>query len=143
MSPPSISTRRWNDPPELGEGHRLLICRYRPRGVRKVDETWDEWCKDLGPSVELHADYYGKRGPAISFEAYRGRYLEEIREQNDRIACLAQRVAAGERLSLLCSSACIDPLRCHRTLLKELIEAAARSSAPRTAVDPLAALHGS
>jgi len=71
---------------------------------------------------------WNDRGPAISLEAYRRRYLEEMREQKDRIARLAQRVAAGERLALLCSSACVDPLRCHRTLLKKLIEAAAPTS---------------
>ena len=121
-----ITTRRWNDPAEPGEGHRLLICRYRPRGVRKEDETWDEWCKDLGPSVELHADYYGKHGPPISFEVYRRRYLEEMSAQQDRIADLARRLAAGEPLALLCSSACVDPRQCHRTLLKDLIEAQVR-----------------
>jgi uncharacterized protein YeaO (DUF488 family) len=120
-----ITTRRWNDPAVPGEGHRLLICRYRPRGVRKQDETWDEWRKDLGPSVELHADYYGKRGPPISLDVYRRRYLDEMNAQQDRIADLAQRLAGGEPLALLCSSACVDPRRCHRTLLKELIEAAA------------------
>jgi uncharacterized protein YeaO (DUF488 family) len=122
----TIHTRRWNDPAQPGEGHQLLICRYRPRGVRKEDETWDEWCKELGPSVELHADYYGKRGAPISFEEYQRRYLDEMRAQESRIAALASRIAAGERLALLCSSACVDPLRCHRTLLKALIEARAR-----------------
>ena len=46
MSKPAageVRTRRWNDPAQPGEGVRLLICRYRPRGVRKEDETWDQW----------------------------------------------------------------------------------------------------
>jgi uncharacterized protein YeaO (DUF488 family) len=42
--------------------------------------------------------------------------------QRDRIAELAQRVAAGETITLLCSSACTNPVQCHRTLLKALIE---------------------
>lgn len=25
-----VRTKRWNDPPEVEEGYRLLICRYRP-----------------------------------------------------------------------------------------------------------------
>ena len=66
-----IQTRRWNDPSEAGDGYRLLVCRYRPRGVRKEDETWDEWCKELGPSVDLHAAYYGKHVPPISFVEFR------------------------------------------------------------------------
>jgi uncharacterized protein YeaO (DUF488 family) len=120
----SIRTKRWNDPREIDDGFRLLICRYRPRGVRKTDETWDEWCQHLGPSRALHADFYGKHGPPISWEAYRTRYLDEMKEQTTRIADLAQRVARGEMITLLCSSACTDAAHCHRMLLKGLIEAA-------------------
>jgi hypothetical protein len=46
--------------------------------------------------------------------------------QQAAIAALAERVRAGETITLLCSSACTDPAKCHRTLLGELIERAAR-----------------
>jgi len=59
-----VRTRRWNDPPVAGEGTRVLVCRYRPRGVPKAGEPWDEWWPALGPSRELHADAYGKGGRA-------------------------------------------------------------------------------
>jgi uncharacterized protein YeaO (DUF488 family) len=118
-----IRTRRWNDPAEPDDGRRILICRYRPRGVRKDAETWDEWRKDLGPSKELHADYYGKHGKEpISWDEYRRRYLQEMEVQGEHIAELARQVAAGGTITLLCSSACTDESRCHRTLLRELIE---------------------
>jgi uncharacterized protein YeaO (DUF488 family) len=117
-----IKTKRWNDPAEKDDGRRLLICRYRPRGVRKDAETWDEWMPELGPSRELHAAFYGKSGPPIGWAEYRKRYLAEMAGQKERIVALAARVASGETLTLLCSSACADPDRCHRTLLKALIE---------------------
>ncbi len=31
-----IRTKRWNDPRDPGDGFRLLVCRYRPRGLRKA-----------------------------------------------------------------------------------------------------------
>jgi uncharacterized protein YeaO (DUF488 family) len=119
-----IRHKRWNDPSEPGDGYRVLVCRYRPRALRKEDETWDKWLKDLGPSRELHADFYGKHGPPIGWPAYRQRYLREMRGEvpRKRIAELAERVAAGEMVTLLCSSACADPVHCHRTLLADLIE---------------------
>lgn len=117
-----IHTKRWNDAAEPDDGFRLLICRYRPRGVRKSDETWDAWWPDLGPSRALHADFYGKHGPPLTWPEYKRRYLAEIKERGDRIAELARRIAAGETITLLCSSACHDPQHCHRTLLKGLIE---------------------
>jgi uncharacterized protein YeaO (DUF488 family) len=118
-----IKTKRWNDPAEANDGFRLLICRYRPRALRKENETWDAWIKDLGPSRELHADFYGKNGPPISMEDYRRRYLKEMEAQTSRIQQLADRVAAGETITLLCSSACVNADHCHRTLLRGLIEA--------------------
>jgi uncharacterized protein YeaO (DUF488 family) len=119
-----IKTKRWNDPREADDGLRILICRYRPRALRKADETWDEWKKELGPSKELHADFYGKHGPPIDWEEYRRRYLEEMKSQSAKIAELAAMVRQGQTITLLCSKSCEDPSRCHRTLLKELMERA-------------------
>jgi uncharacterized protein YeaO (DUF488 family) len=126
----TIHTRRWNDPPAADEGFRLLVTRYRPRGVAKADETWDAWEPDLGPSVQLHAAAYGKGVLMIPCATYRSRYLLEMRKQKEKIRDLARRVAAGETITLLCSSACDRESRCHRSLLKELIEAAATAEGP-------------
>jgi len=119
-----VRMRRWNDRRLPGDGLRLLICRYRPRGVRKAEETWDEWDPALGPSKELHAAVYGKSGPPISWPEYRRRYLAEIKGQRARIEELAARVRAGETITLLCSSSCVNDDRCHRSLLRTLIDEA-------------------
>jgi uncharacterized protein YeaO (DUF488 family) len=119
-----IRTRRWNDRRLPGDGVRLLICRYRPRGVRKQEETWDAWDPSLGPSRDLHADAYGKRGREIDWDEYRQRYLQEMKGQVPRIEALAERVRRGETVTLLCSSACEDEDRCHRSLLRALVEEA-------------------
>jgi uncharacterized protein YeaO (DUF488 family) len=118
-----VRTKRWSDLPDAGDGFRLLICRYRPRGVSKADETWDAWEPDLGPSKTLLAGFHAKSSSPISWEVYRRRYLEEMRERQPLIAALAARVRAGETITLLCSSACERESRCHRSLLRELIEA--------------------
>jgi uncharacterized protein YeaO (DUF488 family) len=118
-----IRTRRWNDPKKKGDGMRLLVCRYRPRALPKSDETWDLWWKHLGPSKELHAAFYGKHGQTpINWDEYRRRYLEEMQAQQESIDMLAEKVAAGQTITLLCSSACTDETHCHRSLLRQLIE---------------------
>ena len=119
-----IKTKRWDDPREADDGFRLLITRYRPRGLPKAEETWDAWNKNLGPSVELHAAAYGKRGLAIDWETYKRRYLSEIKSQRPAIEELARRVESGETITLLCSSQCIRESRCHRSILRDLIERA-------------------
>ena len=118
-----IKTKRWNDPKEPDDGFRLLVTRYRPRGVSRADETWDDWRPELGPDKGLHAAVYTERSSPIPWPQYRRRYLEQQRQNQDVIASLAGRVRAGETITLLCSSACVRESRCHRSLLKELIEA--------------------
>ncbi len=129
----TIHTRRWNDRKKRGDGWRILICRYRPRALPKTAETWDNWYPALGPSKELHAAFYGKAGKPIGWDEYRARYLQEMQgeEQQQMIEGLADLVAEGKTITLLCSSACEDVTHCHRTLLKQLIEerATARASA--------------
>jgi uncharacterized protein YeaO (DUF488 family) len=120
----SLKTKRWNDAREADDGYRLLVCRYRPRGVARRDETWDGWCAELAPSRALHADYYGKHGPPLAWKQFRQRYLREMAEQQELIEELAQKVREGKTITLLCSSACVDESRCHRSLLRDLILAA-------------------
>jgi uncharacterized protein YeaO (DUF488 family) len=120
-----LFTKRWDDEPSPTDGLRILICRYRPRALKKEFETWDLWYPELGPSTELHAAAYGKRGLKIGWEIYRRRFLQEMRnpDAQTRLKELAMRLHHGESLTLLCSSACTRESRCHRSLLAELLEA--------------------
>jgi len=120
----TIRTARWNDPRTRRDGTRILVCRFRPRALRKEDETWSEWNRDVAPSRDLVAAFYGKHGPPIAWGVYRARYLAEMRspEAKRAMAALAARLARGETITLLCSTHCVDPARCHRSLLAGLIE---------------------
>ena len=68
---------------------------------------------------------YGKNGLQISWDTYRAAYVREMKSQQAAIAELAARIKAGETITLLCSSQCTRESRCHRSLLKELIEVTA------------------
>jgi uncharacterized protein YeaO (DUF488 family) len=117
-----LKTKRWCDPVEPDDGFRLLICRYRPRALQKKDEKWALWRANLGPSRELHAAFYGKQGTPITWAEYKTRYLEEMKAQSEEIAMIAEMLAEGKTITLLCSSACENADKCHRALLKDLIE---------------------
>ena len=118
-----LKTRRWNDPSEADDGTRMLVCRYRPRGVSKEQETWDVWYPQLGPSKELHRAMWPKTGTPMPWAQYCRHYLAEQKQNAELIAELARRHAGGETITLLCSSACERESRCHRSILRELIEA--------------------
>lgn len=121
----SVRTRKWNKAPLPEDGTRIFVARYRPRFLRKGVEPWAEWHKELAPSRQLHAAWYGKGTAPIRFEEFTRRYLEEMQAQQGLIAALARRFAAGETLTFLCY--CADASRCHRNLLKGLVEEAART----------------
>jgi uncharacterized protein YeaO (DUF488 family) len=119
-----LFTKRWDDDPSPTDGLRILICRYRPRALKKEFETWNLWYPELAPSTQLHAAAYGKQGLKIGWEIYRRRYLLEMRhpDAQARIKELLTRLHLHESLTLLCSSACTRESRCHRSLLAELLE---------------------
>jgi len=119
-----IRTKRWNDPATPEDGFRLLVCRIRPRGVARADETWHAWWPELGPSRGLLDAFHGKhRDAPLPWADYVPRYLSEMEGPGQlwRIRDLMRRSAAGETITLLCSAACTDPSRCHRTLLAGLL----------------------
>ena len=67
---------------------------------------------------------HGRR--AITLQSMRRLKTKRWR-QRPKIESLARHLNAGEALTLLCSSACEDPARCHRFLLKGLVEDATKA----------------
>jgi ribokinase len=109
-----IRTKRIYDPPSPEDGYRLLVMRMWPRGVVKA--AVDAWEKDLGPSRDLLTSF---RAGNVSWEGLAARYREEMSARGelvDRYRDLVRR----QTITLLCS--CHDEARCHRTLLKEILE---------------------
>ncbi|MDA1215520.1 MAG: DUF488 family protein [Chloroflexi bacterium] len=113
-----IQAKRVYDPPEPEDGFRLLTMRRWPRGIAKGKVSG--WDKRLAPSTELLADV---RTGVISWEEYVNRYRWEMVNRPDAIEGVAdlRKQVNGETVTIMCG--CKDETHCHRTLLKELIEA--------------------
>ena len=118
MSAGEIVIKRIYAPAAADDGHRVLIMRLWPRGIRK--ERVDAWLKELGPIPTLLREFLDER---ITWEQYVPRYLAGLErpEAQAAIAEVRRRARAG-RVTLLCG--CADEARCHRSLLKELIDLA-------------------
>jgi uncharacterized protein YeaO (DUF488 family) len=109
-----IRTKRIYDPPSPEDGYRLLVMRLWPRGVAKA--AVDAWEKDLGPSRELLTSF---RTGKLDWEGLAARYREEMSARSkmlERYRDLARR----QTITVLCS--CQDEDRCHRSLLREMLE---------------------
>ena len=72
----TVRIARVYEPADPDGGHRVLVDRLWPRGLRKVDAHLDQWCKDVSPSSELRR-FYGHRPER--FEEFARRYREELR----------------------------------------------------------------
>jgi uncharacterized protein YeaO (DUF488 family) len=109
-----IKVKRIYEPADPSDGHRLLIMRRWPRGIKKT--AVDSWEPDLGPSLPLLNDY---RRANIDWPTLADRYRQEMANRPEALAKAAALAKAGD-VTLLCG--CQDETQCHRTLLKEILE---------------------
>lgn len=99
------------------DGKRILVMRFWPRGVRR--ERVDLWLKDVGTDPKLIKDW---KGGKVTRAEYEKRYYHDMEGELQRK--LVKEIAEFARegpITLLCTDK--DPNRCHRSLLKELVEA--------------------
>jgi uncharacterized protein YeaO (DUF488 family) len=89
-----IKLKRAYAPPASRDGHRVLVDRLWPRGLRKEDARIDDWLKAIAPSDALRK-WFGHE-PA-RFNEFRERYRRELRRQDAHAALqsLARRAAQG------------------------------------------------
>lgn len=86
-----IQCKRVYEQASSEDGYRILVDRLWPRGVKKTDLAFDEWCKALTPSSKLRKAYHGE---TIDFAAFSEAYREELaqhREEGQRLAALAKK----------------------------------------------------
>ena len=107
------------DPAEpAGDGHRLLVTRLWPRGIRRT--AVDSWDRRLGGPVEL---IRRKKEGKLSKTELRKVYLASLdRDAVDDAAALAREGT----ITLLCT--CRDDL-CHRVVLAGVLERRTKRSA--------------
>ena len=90
--------------------------RFWPRGVRKT--VIDLWMKEVGTSPELIKQW--KTGK-MAWAQFKARYKKQMQGENEKKLIAELRGYANQGpITLLCIEK--DPERCHRSILKELIE---------------------
>jgi len=87
-----IRTKRIYDPPDDGDGFRVLVDRLWPRGVSKETARVDLWAKELAPTTTLRK-WFG-HDPA-RFDEFRRRYRDELRQNAEPARQLLK--AAGRK----------------------------------------------
>jgi len=144
-SPNAIKLKSLKQPAEESDGLRILIARFRPRYLRKEDENWHVWFKELAPSKSLWKEYL--KDKKIDWDEYSSRYKLEILNnplalkslhnlalldrtninpdvnQEEHQEPLSQRsdiLSKFDTVTLLCH--CKDENHCHRSLVKHMVK---------------------
>ncbi|MFF8190693.1 DUF488 domain-containing protein [Streptomyces bobili] len=113
----SVRVRRVYDPPESGDGVRVLVDRLWPRGLAKDAARVDEWPKGLTPSNELRRWYHAGEG---SYEEFARRYEAELAEPEAAELLDGVRKLAGARpVTLL--TAVKEPEHSHAAVLARML----------------------
>src|ERR1051326_6092420 len=99
-------------------GHRVLIMRLWPRGVRR--DVVDAWLKDASPSRELLDAYHAGLSWSEFEQRYRAEILDERRHVLDTLRGLERE---HQLIWLLCHERIPPETHCHRLVLKAMLEA--------------------
>ncbi len=91
----TFRTKRVYDPPDPGDGHRVLVDRLWPRGLSKDAAAVDLWLKDIAPSPELRRWF--NHDPE-RWSEFQDRYGEELKSP-ERVAAFQELAEAGDRPS--------------------------------------------
>jgi len=128
-----IQTYQLGSPRQRGEGLRIGVVRYPPRGVRKEDYArlnyYDVWLPLLAPSQNLLRWIHTRDASAPEvWHEFAKRYRNEmLKDTNCRQAILLLAQLA-QRTPIALGCHCQDETRCHRSILRQLIREAAISS---------------
>ena len=102
-------------PPEDSDGRRILVMTLWPRGISKG--MVDVWMKELGTPRDLIKRY--KAGD-VTRSQFATEYRRSLKGKEALLMRLAEESKKGT-ITLLCTEK--DPSACHRSILKEAIEA--------------------
>lgn len=120
----SIRVVRFGTPKHREEGVRVGTVRRPPRGVPKEEYAergyYDTWLPELAPTPELMK--LGKAAQSdADWETFRKDYRSEMSTPDKRrLLDLLATLSHGTDLSVGCY--CEDEARCHRSVLRELLE---------------------
>jgi len=94
----SIQIKRAYDPPDPGDGFRILVDRIWPRGLKKEEAKIDLWLKDAAPSTELRKwfDHQPDRGGG-----FKEKYLAELQARPEVFEPLRETLLREKNVTLV------------------------------------------
>jgi uncharacterized protein YeaO (DUF488 family) len=113
-----IQLKRAYDPASPEDGHRVLVERLWPRGIKKENLQIETWMKEISPSPELRK-WFGH--DPEKWAEFQQRYTREL-DQNPKYVQDLRGLASRGRLTLIYSAK--DEQHNSALILKEYLEKA-------------------
>ena len=131
----SVHIVRLGTPRAPGEGPRLGTVRRPPRGVPKAEfatrDYYDVWYPLLAPSDEAVGMAHAAKTDA-HWKAFERKYLSEMKAP-DAARTIAMLAVLSRHADFALGCYCADEARCHRSLLRKLLEQSGAHVAPAPA----------
>ena len=115
----TVRIKRVYDPPEAGDGTRVLVDRLWPRGLTKEAADLEVWLKDIAPSDELRKWYHAHLD---QWSEFRKRYLCELSSDTAQAALQQLHNLAEKARGVTLLYASKDVKQNHAMVLKQLID---------------------
>ncbi len=120
----AIRVVRLGSPRGHDEGLRIGTVRHPPRGVRKEDfarrDFYDVWFPNLSPSDDLIKAFRASEGDG-GWKTFKRHFLAEMKEPG-AAKDLDLLAALSHHTNLAIGCYCEDESRCHRSILRELLQ---------------------
>ena len=116
-----IIAKRVYEKPGQNDGHRVLVDRLWPRGIKKEELIMDEWLKSIAPSTELRKWF---SHDASRFNEFAALYRSEL-DNNDGLSEKIKEWREYEVVTLLYGAK--DPLINHAVVLVDYISECAKN----------------
>ncbi len=109
-----------------GEGLRMGTVRRPPRGIRQdeygVKNIYDVWFPNLAPSEVLLKEFFPIGNDERRWRAFKRRFLAEMKRP-EAARDLDVLAALSHQTNFSVGCYCEDESRCHRSLLRDLLQA--------------------
>lgn len=98
-----IKCKRVYDPVEKEDGHRILVDRIWPRGIKKQTLELSEWAKEIAPTNELRKQFGHQ---PEKFEWFSKEYKKELdkNEYTDKFIRSVKEYALKKNVTLIYSA---------------------------------------
>ena len=113
----TVRTKSIFAPIDEDDGHRILITRFYPRGVRKTH--FDEWLTSLSPRPDL---LFGYKNGEMNWDSFKDSFIKQLKGDLDSLEAIhtINDLSKTSEVTLLCFEKSGNP--CHRHIVRDIVE---------------------